>query len=437
MEKLILGTHTAEGEQNHLMIAEARIPTETAEIDSTKYRDKGGDTDSGGFGCGPDGKVEVIQKINHDGEVNRARYMPQNPYIIATKTITADVLVFDTTKHHFKPPVDGKCKPQLRLNGHKKEGYGISWSPRSEGDLVSAGEDKMICTWNISAPNLRDKSTLEPTGTYEGHTDIVEDVEWHPVHPQLFGSVGDDRRLCIWDTRDKDRRRPLHKIDAHKGEVNCVAFNPYSEFILATGSADQTVGMWDMRNLKLKIHSFENHADEIIQVEWAPFSHAVLASGSSDRRVNIWNLGRIGAEQDPEDAEDGPPELLFIHGGHTNKVSDFSWNPNEPWVIGSVADDNILQVWSMAEHIYEDEEIPISGEGNGSTENKDDGDNAEDVAKEVNAAENGNGRMEDVEAADGDTKMDTTDDGATNGAGKDQEKKKLFDSKPVADEDLE
>lgn len=34
----------------------------------------------------------------------------------------------------------------------------------------------------------------------------------------------------------------------------------------------------------------------------------------------------------------------FIHGGHTAKISDFSWNPNEPWVICSVSEDNIMQV---------------------------------------------------------------------------------------------
>lgn len=48
--------------------------------------------------------------------------------------------------------------------------------------------------------------------------------------------------------------------------------------------------------------------------------------------------------QSPEDAEDGPPELLFIHGGHTSKVSDFAWNPSDDWVVASVAEDNILQV---------------------------------------------------------------------------------------------
>ncbi len=48
--------------------------------------------------------------------------------------------------------------------------------------------------------------------------------------------------------------------------------------------------------------------------------------------------------QTPEDAEDGPPELLFIHGGHTSKISDLAWNPNDDWVVASVAEDNILQV---------------------------------------------------------------------------------------------
>lgn len=48
--------------------------------------------------------------------------------------------------------------------------------------------------------------------------------------------------------------------------------------------------------------------------------------------------------------------LQFIHAGHTAKISDFTWNPNEPWVLCSVSEDNILQVWQMAENIYNDED---------------------------------------------------------------------------------
>ena len=33
----------------------------------------------------------------------RARYMPQNQCVIATKTPTSDVLIFDYTKHPSKP----------------------------------------------------------------------------------------------------------------------------------------------------------------------------------------------------------------------------------------------------------------------------------------------------------------------------------------------
>lgn len=31
----------------------------------------------------------------------------------------------------------------------------------------------------------------------------------------------------------------------------------------------QTVALWDLRNLKLKLHSFESHKDEIFQVNWS------------------------------------------------------------------------------------------------------------------------------------------------------------------------
>ena len=32
------------------------------------------------------------------------------------------------------------------------------------------------------------------------------------------------------------------QVEAHEAEVNCLGFNPFNEFVLATGSADKTVG---------------------------------------------------------------------------------------------------------------------------------------------------------------------------------------------------
>lgn len=50
-----------------------------------------------------------------------------------------------------------------------------------------------------------------------------------------------------------------------------------------------------------------------------------------------------------------------MHGGHTNHMADFSWNPNEPWLMCSAAEDNILQIWRVAEALVgaESDEIPV------------------------------------------------------------------------------
>ncbi|KAG1438649.1 hypothetical protein G6F56_012572 [Rhizopus delemar] len=117
----------------------------------------------------------------------------------------------------------------------------------------------------------------------------------------------------------------------------------------------QTASLWDLRNMKSPLHSLKSHQAEILQLSWSPHHDAVLATASSDRRILVWDLSRIGTQQLPKEAEDGPPELLFMHGGHTNKISDFSWNPVEPWVLASTADDNIVQVWQMASNIYNEE----------------------------------------------------------------------------------
>lgn len=348
--RLLLGTHTSGGATNHLMLANVQLPAPDASADARKYDEDRGEY--GGFGS-TSGKVELTQLIPHNGEVNRARYNPRNPTVIATRPPCEDVYIFDYTKHSLKPDVSEMCKPDLTLKGHTKEGYGLSWNPNVDSSLISCGEDKTVCLWDLN--QMSTEKTLAAQTIYTGHKSTVEDVAWHMLHDSLFGSVGDDGVLCIWDTRSQRTNQASHTIQAHERDVNCLAWNQFSEFILATGSADKTVKLWDLRNLNASLHTFENHTDEVFNIQWSPHCETILASSGSDRRVNIWDLSKIGEEQSPEDAMDGPPELLFIHGGHTSKISDFSWNANYPWAICSVAEDNKLQCWQIAENIYSDD----------------------------------------------------------------------------------
>ena len=104
----------------------------------------------GGYGlsAGKDAaalKLNMVQKIDHPGEVNKARYMPQNPDLIASMCPDGRVLIWDRTKHPSVP--SATSKPQLELLGHDKEGYGMNWSPHQEGHLLTGGEDATVRLW--------------------------------------------------------------------------------------------------------------------------------------------------------------------------------------------------------------------------------------------------------------------------------------------------
>jgi histone-binding protein RBBP4 len=44
-------------------------------------------------------------------------------------------------------------------------------------------------------------------------------------------------------------------------------------------------------------------------------------------------------------------DSLFMHGGHTSRVSDFSFNRNDPWLMVSADEVNLLQIWKTTDSI--------------------------------------------------------------------------------------
>ncbi|KAI8380383.1 WD40-repeat-containing domain protein [Blakeslea trispora] len=351
-QRLLLGTHTNDEEPNYLLIASVQLPSNTEDIDLRKYEET--TNEIGGYGAFNDAQIQVQQKIVHEGEVNRARYQYENPNVIATKSRSGEVYVFDRTTHGSMPRENEPFHPALRLKGHHAEGYGLAWNPHKQKSthILSAGSDHLICHWDIAAAS-KEHRQLDPLRTYRGHRAGVMDIAWHMKHDSMFASCGDDQRLMIWDTRYD---LPIQNIEAHQSEINCVEFSPANEWVLATGGSDKTAALWDLRNLSHRLHTLQNHKEEIVQLAWSPHHDAILATASNDRRICVWDLARIGDEQSAEEAQYGPPELMFIHGGHSGKLSDFGWNPAVPWMIASTAEDNLVQTWQIASTIYGQEE---------------------------------------------------------------------------------
>jgi hypothetical protein len=134
----------------------------------------------------------------------------------------------------------------------------MAWSKLNEGQLLTASEDKTVRLWDVSAATASKAETgtqIKPLLTLNGHEHTVEDVDWHPMDPKLIASVGDDKMINLWDVRASSSGAsgvtPMHTLrDAHDGDINCVSFCPGNEHVFATGSADKTVALWDMRTLK-------------------------------------------------------------------------------------------------------------------------------------------------------------------------------------------
>lgn len=83
----------------------------------------------------------------------------------------------------------------------------------------------------------------------------------------VFATVGDDRRLKLWDSRST--QRPTSSIEGHKQEIISVDCSPFDQYLMITGSSDRTVAVWDTRNVKTKLFSLKGHTGDVNNVRFS------------------------------------------------------------------------------------------------------------------------------------------------------------------------
>lgn len=318
-QELILGTHTSDEEQNYLKIAAIYLPDEIVPVTDASEKEEVLKSN-----------VKIVKKFEHEHEVTRARYMPQDDNLIATISGAGTI-------HLYNRANDVESGLLSTFPFHKENGYGLSFNPNEKGKLLSGSDDSNIALWDVTG------KSSEPILTFtDRHSDIVNDCKWHNFNPNLFGSVSEDNTLQLHDQRTKDAS--IEKVQTKK-PYNTIAFSAHSTNLFAAAGTDSMVYLYDRRRASKPLHMMPGHEDAVTCLEFHPKEDGVLISAGSDRRTILWDLAEIGAEQVPDDADDGSPEVMMMHAGHRSSVNDFSVNPNIPWLMGTTEEENILQVW--------------------------------------------------------------------------------------------
>lgn len=240
-------------------------------------------------------------------------------------------------------------KPLHVVRAHRSEGYAIDFSPMPASNaattarLLTGDNDGLIFLTVRAQGGWRTISD----GPFTGHEGSVEDIQWSPSEGSVFASCGGDGTVRVWDVRK--RRAPVITVAASKPgvDINVISWSRRATHLLASGADDGEWSVWDLRQWKAAagagsgalpgqtpLASFSYHREPITTIEWHPTDDSIIAVGSADGTVTLWDLAVELDDEESKDTggvEDVPPQLLFVH--YQQGVRELHWHPQ---VVGSL-----------------------------------------------------------------------------------------------------
>jgi len=145
-----------------------------------------------------------------------------------------------------------------------------------------------------------------------------------------MASCGMDGTCRLWDIKTQ---KNVLAIPAHSNEVLCCDFNKY-ENLIVTGSTDNTIKLWDLRQVSSPVSMLFGHRYPVKKVKFSPFSKDILLSCSYDMTVRLWNV------MDPVDP------LKKTHDKHHEFVQGIDWSQHIDNTVASISWDQKMYVWN-------------------------------------------------------------------------------------------
>ncbi|KAK2575348.1 hypothetical protein KPH14_012570 [Odynerus spinipes] len=143
---------------------------------------------------------------------------------------------------------------------------------------------------------------------------IKRDMGLNPLlHRRYYGSLHVVQRLEL-----------MYKLNEHQGCVNTLHFNQKGN-LLASGSDDLTIVIWDWAVGKKHLHFDSGHKSNLFQAKWLPFDvEYLMVTCARDGQVRLLDLRHSSSRK------------LASHYGPSHKLAI---HPDTPHVIISVGED--------------------------------------------------------------------------------------------------
>jgi WD40 repeat protein len=184
-------------------------------------------------------------------------------------------------------------------------------------------------TSNESGPNALQEALnyRSERNRLEDHQKSVMSVSFSHDH-KILATGSKDKTIKLWDVKTG---KIIRTLEGHTNEVRSVSFS-HNDEILATGSADKMIKLWNIKTGEL-IDTLQRHQDTVHSVSFSPKSN-ILATGSADKTIKLWNIKTRGSS------------LINTLRGHQKTVYSVSFSPDgETLATGSA--DTMIKLWNV------------------------------------------------------------------------------------------